>query len=288
MIVLALVLLISGYADAFRTHPLANYVVDPDDLAFPLKSYSGVSAVGYRASASDSEKVVFEDGGNLYIAQPGNIYNYRFLTKGSHPSWSPDGEWILFHRDSAIWRIKPSGENEEKLSNSRYAETQPSWSFDGTKIVFKRIISPNREQLVVADPDMKNLKIVVDIPAYAHYPKFFPDGKRIIFGSNLMNEPSMLIDDMPNSDLWYVDIEEGTMHRLTTNGGLYATVRKWDDLIIYSQHFVFPNGIVGSNLRWIDPETGENHPLREGYIWHGTPSFDWSGNYLFISVAHRP
>ena len=61
------------------------------------------------------------------------------------PTWSPDGNWILFTRrlpfwgeDTELWLIRPDGTGERQLTDNGFSEFAPAWSPDGTKILFNR------------------------------------------------------------------------------------------------------------------------------------------------------
>ncbi len=54
------------------------------------------------------------------------------------PSWSPDGGWIAFSMWGSIWRVPASGGTAEELTRGPGYDYQPSYSPDGQRIVFVR------------------------------------------------------------------------------------------------------------------------------------------------------
>jgi TolB protein len=84
-------------------------------------------------------------------ATPGSA---RFLGHGLLPEWSPAGDTIVFQRSRergdrlfSVWTIDyVNGEARnptEIVSDSQYAFVSPSWSPDGTRIVFAAVANPS-------------------------------------------------------------------------------------------------------------------------------------------------
>src|SRR5450755_782577 len=61
----------------------------------------------------------------------------------NYPSWSPDGERLVYQRDfngSAIYVINVDGAGQQRLSPTPGFDVTPSWSPDGTMIVYARLL----------------------------------------------------------------------------------------------------------------------------------------------------
>jgi len=92
----------------------------------------------------------------------------RILSPGKDPSFSADGEWIIFSaqlkREWTIWRIRPDGTGRASLGRGGFDEARPSLSPDGrlfvyvadTKVhqrLYLRRIDGSGDRILLADGD---------------------------------------------------------------------------------------------------------------------------------------
>lgn len=113
-------------------------------------------------------------------------------------SFSPDGEWIVFHmklsgeEQSDIYKVRRDGSELHQLTNTKNAvEGDPAFSHDGKEIAFTYLDSTTqRFVLKTMDSDGKNVKTVYDsgseistpvFPPGCYDPEWSPDDLWLVF-----------------------------------------------------------------------------------------------------------
>jgi len=145
---------------------------------------------------------------------------------------SPDGKKIVFTslRDGnlEIYTMNPDGTGVRRLTYTPGYDGGAFFSYDSSKIVYRayhpedpkelaeykdllsqNLVKPSRMELFVMDADGSQQRQVTHNGAANFAPYFHPDGKRIIFASNLHDPGGR------NFDLYLVNLDGTSLERVT-------------------------------------------------------------------------
>jgi TolB protein len=145
-----------------------------------------------------------------------------------------DGKKLVFTSmrdgDLDIYTMDADGRNVRRLTNELGYDGGPFWSYDGKQIVYRahhpetdaqkadytsllkqNLIRPTTLEIWVMNADGSNKRQVTSNGKANFGPYFFPDGKRIIFASN-MDDPRGR-----NFDLYAINVDGSGLERITFN-----------------------------------------------------------------------
>jgi Tol biopolymer transport system component len=170
LFLLPLVAVLLIFAPAYAKH-LRNFMsgrVDVHQLTFDTQ---------------DSEHVINE----FAVASPDGRY---FLIQHSEDPklvTRPDGSKQMDFKETSNWdiyRFRTDGSDRQQLTSDPTSEDQPTWSPDGTTIVYRRLNGKSFD-LYLMDADGSNKRELLVDPAHDEKtPAFSRDGKRVVFFSN--------------------------------------------------------------------------------------------------------
>ncbi|MFC1564788.1 TolB family protein [candidate division KSB1 bacterium] len=122
-----------------------------------------------------------------------------------YPSWSPDGTKIVYGNLYNGIFVV----NIETSDNVLLSDTgkYPSWSPDGSKIAY-HLIESNMTSICIMDPDGTNNVSLITIPGWFCTYKWSPDGSKIAYMSR------KIIDDLEQWDLNIISIYNGSAPRI--------------------------------------------------------------------------
>lgn len=126
------------------------------------------------------------DGSEIARVTPTSHYAYD-------GDFSPDGEWIAYRRvetrgapwfrgNLEIFAIRPDGSGERNLTRSPSEDENPSYSADGTRIVYQSFLPESENfEIFVMQADGSDQVNLTRSQAHEIAPAFSPDGKQIAF-----------------------------------------------------------------------------------------------------------
>jgi Tol biopolymer transport system component len=176
------------------------------------------------------------DGYEIYRANADGS-NLTPITKSpgydAEATIAPDG-LVVFTSvrdgDMEIYSMGRDGSNVRRLTNSPGPDGGPFFSWDGKRVVFRgRPLGPGAElddyrallkeglwrptslELFVMDRDGSNLRQITRLGGANFAPSWHPDGRRIIFSSNVHDPKGR------NFDLYLINIDGTGLERVTFN-----------------------------------------------------------------------
>jgi len=174
-------------------------------------------------------------GYDIFTADPDGSNLLRLTAEQGYDAEatiSRDGKKIVFtsyrNGDLNIYTMNADGSGLKQLTDELGYDGGPFFSYDGKKIVYRAHhpkdsaakaaylallrqgqIRPHTLEIIVMDADGKNKKQVTSNGAANFAPYFFPDGRRIIFASNLHDPKGR------NFDLYMVRVDGKGLERIT-------------------------------------------------------------------------
>ena len=154
------------------------------------------------------------------------------------PSWSPDGQKILFQawRDNTtrwdIYVVNIDGSNEQllistKLDTIQLEEQLPTWSPDGSKILFQAGRNNIGTDIYVANADGSGVTRLTSGNGRIHAsPAWSPDGTQIAFESNLHQAIPVGVTPDAAYELYVMDADGSNIKRMTFEGNVGSQVQK--------------------------------------------------------------
>ncbi len=187
---------------------------DQDNVNLPGAAWN--RAANLIVFASDREETndiwrISPDDGDL-----GRVTRHSGSTWYIEPSWSPDGQWVVFEMDNvmpddrqqgSIWKVRADGSGLTQLT-SGYDDRQPNWSPMGDRILFQRRMTENDDwDIYTMAPDGGNAQSVTDSSSSDTDATWSPDGNWIVYSSDY--------GGLPAPNIFVTSVHGGTPMRVT-------------------------------------------------------------------------
>jgi len=146
------------------------------------------------------------------LAEAAPITNLSSPTLSS-PSWAPDGRTLVFisgeDGDPDVWTINRDGSGLRKVTSNTYQETTPSFSPDGTRIIFaSEMDSPGFPEIYEFDLTTNRATRLTDEGGSNYAPAYSPDGSQIVFVSTQGGDGDLYVMDADGQRKFLVTLDD--------------------------------------------------------------------------------
>ena len=203
-------------------------------------------------------------------------------------------------RNDEIYVMDDDGKNPRNLTNHPSDDYAPSWSPDGTRIVFmsdrdghvpKGGVLPNFE-IYVMDANGGNQQNLTNHPSHDISPAWSPDGKRIAFTSYRDGHVDA-IHGRPTAEIYVMDADGGNPQHLTNdlNDDRHPSWSPDGKRIVFSSerdgHFIGDFEITSSEIYVMDADGGNQQRLTENRKNDRHPSWSPDGKRIAFSSDRK-
>jgi TolB protein len=191
---------------------------DQDSVNLPGSCWNDdTNRITFSSDREDTDEIwiISPDGSN-----PLRLTHHTSATFFYEPSFSPNGQWIVFEVDNdapeykqvgSIWKIRIDGSGLTRLvggPGTGRDDRQPNWSPLVDRILFqRRLVGTDDWNLFTMAPDGSDIQQVTDTPSGDTDASWSPDGKWIVYSTDFGAAP------IPN--IFVIPAAGGTPVRIT-------------------------------------------------------------------------
>ncbi|MCE2393631.1 PD40 domain-containing protein [Candidatus Poribacteria bacterium] len=240
-----------------ENQPVGNYC--------PAYSPDGTKIVFNRRGKGSADTLFVMDTDGKNLVQLTSQDNPDYL-----PNYSPDGQKIVFtgERDgnADIYVIDANGRNRTQLTNDEHRNWYASYSPDGKYIVCSSDRNGIEDIWIMENDGSNKKKLTSNDNKTAHGPAFSPDGKTILFMSDIQSKFG------EKMQIWTMDVNGKNLTCLTSRDAYHSGVDYSPDgrHIAYKSNWdgfwnIYVMDADGSNIVQVTHETGEDLNTRGGW-----------------------
>ena len=221
------------------------------------------------------QKIAFvstRDGGNyeIYTMNPDGSNQTRLTNNTGYdlsPSFSRDGSRIIYYFDNDIWVMNADGSNKTLVNNHPASDYQPAFSPDGSRIVFTSNRDGTNGDIYVMNADGTNVIRLTNNSAWNHDPSFNHDGSKIVFISHPVGG---------NSEIYVMDADGSNQVNLSTHPD-YDIDPEWSP---DGSKIVFRSDRDGFSEVFVMNSDGSNQTRLTTAMYSGQPAYSPDGNKI--------
>ena len=212
---------------------------------FPFVMLVAIVMFGFMVSCGSSEAIEDVLPSPLAFIRNGDIIvltadgeERRVFNRDGYVIWggglaiSPDGSKFAFTKRGVaprrldIFIANDDGTGEIRITDSAATNWWPTWSPDGTRLVYESSVPnvPYKFELYVVDVDGSNRRRLIEAPYADRQPDWSPDGSRVVF-SRRVPHPGGLFHE--SNDICLVEIDGMEPTCITDTVGAGELVWQW-------------------------------------------------------------
>lgn len=185
------------------------------------------------------------------------------------------GDGDASHGYDRIRQFEPAGTHPRTIDFPGHDVMAPSYSFDGSKLIFQISAYGSHADLATMNVDGSGFRRITTTPSYEGDAVFSPDGRQIAFVSNR---------GTGHSNLWLMR-SDGTNQHMVPQAGGGVNALAWSPTgqrLVFS---LFSEYMSSPDLWTIRPDGTGLHRLTDNNRWDGAPEFSADGSRIvFESV----